>query len=68
MMQLSEELSSTENRIAFARQAFNDAVMTYNNNREVFPANLIAGPFGFKPAALLEIDEPKRQPPQVSFS
>jgi LemA protein len=68
MMQLSEELTSTENRVAFARQAFNDSVMSYNNQREVFPASMIAGPFGFKAAALLEIDEPQRQPPQVSFS
>jgi len=68
MMQLSEELTSTENRVAFARQAYNDAVMTYNNQREVFPGSLIAGPFGFKPAALLEIEQAQRQPPQVSFS
>jgi LemA protein len=68
MMQLSEELTSTENRVAFARQAFNDAVMSYNNQREVFPGSLIAGPFGFKPAALLEIEDAQRQPPQVSFS
>lgn len=68
MMQLSEELASTENRVAFARQAFNDAVMSYNNQREVFPGSLIAGPFGFKPAALLEIEQTQRQPPQVSFS
>jgi LemA protein len=68
MMQLSEELTSTENRVAYARQAYNDSVMTYNNQREVFPANVIAGPLGFKPAALLEIEEAQRQPPQVSFS
>jgi hypothetical protein len=47
MMQLTEELSTTENRIAFARQSYNDAVMQYNTRRESFPANLIAGPFGF---------------------
>ena len=46
MAQLSEELTSTENRVAFARQAFNDAVMSYNNKREVFPSNLLAGMFG----------------------
>lgn len=68
MMQLSEEMSSTENRIAFARQAFNDAVMTYNTAREVFPAVLFAGIFGFQPAELLEIeDTQQRQPPDVSF-
>src|SRR5512133_3464934 len=55
MMQLSEELTSTENKIAFARQAFNDAVMSYNNRREVFPSSVIAGMFQFAPAALLEI-------------
>jgi LemA protein len=60
MMQLSEELTTTENRVAFARQAYNDAVMSYNNQREVFPANLIAGPLGFKPAALLEIEQAQR--------
>lgn len=68
MMQLSEELTSTENRVAFARQAYNDSVLSYNNQREVFPASMIAGPLGFKPAALLEIEESQRQPPQVSFS
>ena len=68
MMQLSEEMSSTENRIAFARQAFNDAVMTYNTAREVFPAVLFAGIFGFQPAELLEMeDSQQRQPPEVSF-
>jgi LemA protein len=68
MMQLSEELTSTENRVAFARQGYNDAVMTYNNRRETFPANIFAGMFGFRPAALLEIDDPgMREAPQVSF-
>ena len=68
MMQLSEEMSSTENRIAFARQAFNDAVMTYNTAREVFPAILLAGTFGFQPAELLELEDQKqREAPQVSF-
>ena len=52
MMQLSEELTSTENRIAFARQAFNDAVLGYNNSREVFPSSLIAGWFTFEPAKM----------------
>ena len=68
MMQLTEELTSTENRIAFARQAYNDSVMAYNNKREVFPSNLLAGMFGFVAAALLEITEPaKREAPKVSF-
>jgi len=68
MMQLSEELTSTENRIAFARQAYNDSVMAYNNKREVFPSNLVAGAFGFVHAALLEITEPaKREAPKVAF-
>ena len=68
MMQLSEELTSTENRIAFARQAFNDSVMSYNNRREVFPNNVLSGMFNFTPAALLEIEDPiKREAPKVSF-
>ncbi|PRH83061.1 LemA family protein [Arenimonas caeni] len=68
MMQLSEELTSTENRIAFARQAYNDSVMTYNNKREVFPSNIVAGMFSFAHAALLEITEPaRREAPKVSF-
>ncbi|MFU8820631.1 MAG: LemA family protein [Gammaproteobacteria bacterium] len=68
MMQLQEELTSTENRVAFSRQAFNDAVMSYNNARENFPNNLIANSFGFDPAAFLQIEsEEKRQVPQVSF-
>jgi len=68
MMQLSEELTSTENRVAFARQAYNDSVMGYNNKREVFPANIIAGMFNFVAASLLEITEPaKREAPKVSF-
>lgn len=68
MTQLSEELTSTENRVAFARQHFNDAVMAYNNRREVFPASVVAGMFGFQPAGLFEVDSPEqRQPPKVSF-
>lgn len=70
MMQLSEELSSTENKVAFARQAYNDQVMAYNNRREVFPANLFASGFGFAMAAPLEIsaaDAHKREAPKVSF-
>lgn len=68
MMQLSEELTSTENRVAFARQAFNDAVMSYNILRESFPNNLIAGTFNFQPAQLLDIEDPaKREAVQVDF-
>lgn len=68
MMQLSEELSSTENRVAFARQAFNDGVMAYNNRREVFPGNIVAGMFQFQPASLLEIVTPDaRVAPKVAF-
>ncbi|MFC5577340.1 LemA family protein [Lysobacter niabensis] len=63
MMQLTEELTSTENKVAFARQAFNDSVMAYNNRREVFPSSVVAGMFNFAPAALLEI--PAEQQAQV---
>jgi len=69
MMQLSEELTSTENKVAFARQAYNDAVMGYNNLREMFPNSVIAGMFAFLPAQLLEIEAPeKRSVPKVSFT
>jgi LemA protein len=69
MLQLNEELSSTENRIAFARQAFNDAVMDYNTTCEQFPSNLIAWFFNFQPAELLELkNEVERQTPRVSFA
>lgn len=68
MMQLTEELTSTENKVAFARQAFNDAVMGYNNTREVFPNNFIAANFDFMPMQQLEIeDAAKREAPRVSF-
>src|SRR5687767_14887913 len=69
MMQLSEELTSTENKVAFARQAYNDAVMAYNNKREAFPGNVVAGPMGFAPAALLESTEgpEERKAPEVKF-
>jgi len=71
MMQLTEELTSTENKVAFARQAFNDSVMSYNNRREVFPSSVVAGMFKFDPAALLEIPEDKqaivREAPKVQF-
>jgi LemA protein len=69
MMQLSEELTSTENKISFSRQAFNDAVMFYNTAREVFPSVIIANAFNFKPAKLLEIKTPEeREAPKVSFT
>jgi LemA protein len=69
MMQLSEELTSTENKVSFARQAYNDAVMTYNNKREMFPGNFVAGMGDFPPARLLEIESAeKRAVPKVSFS
>ncbi len=68
MMQLSEELTSTENRVAFARQAYNDSVLTYNNKREVFPASVVANSFGFAAAEPLKIDDPAvREVPKVSF-
>ena len=68
MLQLSEEITTTENKVAFARQAFNDAVMMFNNLLEQFPSNFIANWFQFKPAQLLEIeDEAKREVPKVEF-
>ena len=68
MQQLQEELSSTENKVAFARQAFNDSVMLYNTYRESFPQNQIAGAFGFKAAEPFEIEvEAEREAPRVSF-
>jgi LemA protein len=68
MIQLSEELTSTENRVAFSRQAFNDAVMGYNNSREIFPNSLIAGIFNFEAAKMLDAPgAEKREPPKVSF-
>jgi LemA protein len=69
MARLMEELTSTENKVAFARQAYNDAAMTYNTARESFPSNLIAGPFNFGPAELFQIEEPAhKEAPKVSFS
>jgi LemA protein len=68
LLALQEELSSTENKVAFARQAFNDAVMSYNTQREVFPSSLIANLAGFAPAQLFEIETPKeREVPRVSL-
>jgi LemA protein len=69
MRQISEELTSTENKIAFARQHYNDSVMTYNTQREIFPSVVIAGMFNFSPAVLFEIDDvAQREVPKVSFS
>ncbi len=69
MMQLSEELTSTENKVAFARQAYNDSVMSYNNAREVFPSSIVANMFAFAAAQLLEIEAPeKREAVKVSFT
>ena len=69
MMQLSEELTTTENKVAFARQAFNDSVMGYNNKREVFPGSIVANMFAFQAAQLLEIESPaKREVPAVKFA
>jgi len=69
MMQLTEELTSTENKISFARQAYNDSVLSYNNEREVFPNSVLAGMFNFSPAELFEISNPsEREAPKVSFT
>lgn len=68
MMQLSEELTTTENKVAFSRQAYNDSVMDYNTLRESFPNNFFATFFNFRGAELLQIeDEAKREAPKVSF-
>jgi LemA protein len=70
MMQLTEELTTAENKVAFARQAYNDSVMAFNNKREVFPSSLLAGMFNFAPAALLDIPADKaevREAPKVQF-
>ncbi|HEX9859858.1 MAG TPA: LemA family protein [Nitrospirota bacterium] len=68
MSQLMEELSSTENKVAFSRQAYNDSVMVYNTEREVFPANVVAGSFGFNEAQLFEVEAPEhREAVKVSF-
>ena len=69
MISFQEELTSTENKVAFARQGFNDSVLSYNNAREIFPGNLVAGFFSFDPAEFLEIEaEEKRAVPNVSFT
>ncbi|GAB4140736.1 LemA family protein [Thermopirellula anaerolimosa] len=68
MLALQEELTATENKIAFARQAFNDSVTAYNIARETFPNVVFAGMFGFQPADLFEIEEPgQREAPKVAF-
>ncbi|MGH3877910.1 MAG: LemA family protein [Actinophytocola sp.] len=68
MRQLAEELTSAENRVAFARQAYNDAVMVYRNKQDTFPSNLVASMFSFAPAAYLELDEPhKRAAPRIAL-
>ena len=69
MMALQEELSSTENKVAFARQAYNDSVMGYNTQREVFPTVIIASMFNFQEAKLFEVEAPEeREAPKVSFN
>ena len=69
MIQFQEELTSTENKVAFSRQAFNDAVLSYNNKAENFPNNIIAGMFNFELASFLEIESPeKREVPDVNFT
>lgn len=69
MSQLMEELTSTENKVSFARQAYNDAVMTYNTQREVFPSNIIANSFNFQEAQLFEItNQAEKETPKVSFA
>lgn len=69
MMQLSEELTSTENKVSFARQAYNDAVLSYNNGREVFPNNIFAGMFNFQAAELFQVETAaEREAPKVSFT
>jgi LemA protein len=69
MAQLTEELTSTENKISFARQAYNDSVMTYNTARETFPNNFISGMFNFAAAELFQVDNAaERQAPQVKFT
>jgi len=68
MLQLTEELTSTENKVSFARQAYNDSVMGYNTTREVFPNVIFAGMFGFLPAELFKIEDPtERNAPKVQF-
>jgi LemA protein len=68
MAMLQEEITATENKVAFARQAYNDAVTSYNTKREIFPSNLFAGAFGFQPATLFEVTQAaERDAPRVQF-
>ena len=68
MLALQEELTSTENKVSFSRQSYNDAVTNYNTQRELFPSNMIAGMFNFKPAELFEVEEKaERTAPKVEF-
>jgi LemA protein len=68
MSQLMEELTSTENKVSFARQSFNDAVMVYNTKRDMFPSNIVAGMFNFGPAEMFQItDEAEKAAPKVQF-
>jgi LemA protein len=68
MLALQEELSSTENRIAFARQFYNDSVMEYNTARSTFPRNLVAAPFGFRPVDMFTLEDAgERSTPQVKI-
>jgi LemA protein len=68
MARLMEELTSTENKVAFARQAYNDSVMSYNIKREVFPSNLVAGAFNFKPAEPFQVEnDAEKEAPKVKF-
>ncbi|MEO0415928.1 MAG: LemA family protein, partial [Verrucomicrobiota bacterium] len=68
MLQLQEELTSTESKVAFARQSYNDAVMNFNNKIEMFPSNILAGMFNFVPATMFEVaDESERESVQVKF-
>ena len=68
MLALQEELTSTENKVSFARQGYNDAVTAYNTARELFPASMIAGTFNFKDAELFEVeDKAERDVPEVNF-
>ena len=65
---LQEELTSTENKISFARQYYNDAALTYNNKTEMFPSNIVAGMFNFERSAFFEVEAPaEREAPEVSF-
>jgi len=69
VMQLSEELTTTENKVAFSRQAYNDAVMGYNNRREMFPGSIIANSFAFQAAEPMKIESAtKREVPKVAFT